>query len=113
MKIPTKNLSEVTTAQAKHICFLLNEHFKNLSNVSDSLRKIGVGIFIVAKDVDDSSSAIFIYNDGRVLVNWVDKKTDKSFRPVINAMLVTDYLKAQGYTFKVVNRLKKIRKKRY
>ena len=45
--------------------------------------------------MERKSSALFIYNDGRISLFW-----EEWGYPTINAMLVTDYLKEQGYVFK-------------
>jgi hypothetical protein len=96
MKKLVKKTNEITEEQAKHICFLLNERFEEMMSIGDSYNKKRgiIGLF------GNGHSLVSVYNDGRVGVMWMDK-SGVPFSPLIIAMLVTDYLREQGYVFKV------------
>ena len=92
MKKSVKNLSEITEQEAKHISVLVGERFSEFISHQEYNFK-GLSRIIKMKR---RSSALFIYNDGRISLFW----EEWGMYPTINAMLVTDYLKEQGYVFK-------------
>jgi hypothetical protein len=91
MKKSVKNLSEITEQEAKHISVLVGERFSEFIS-HQQYNFEGLSRIIKMK----KSSTLFIYNDGRISLFWEEWRV----YPTINAMLVTDYLKEQGYVFK-------------
>ena len=98
MKKSVKNLSEITEQEAKHISALVGERISEfISNQNHHFKEVSCII-----KMERRSSALFIYNDGRISLFW----EERGMYPTINAMLVTDYLKEQGYVFKVKKKKK-------
>jgi hypothetical protein len=99
-----KELHNITEEQAKHLCELVNEPYINMVTNSDGKWDgSGLEVQILTTSTlngDRDDSCIWIYKDGTVSLyrnngNWGGHR----YEP-INASLVTQYLRGQGYVFK-------------
>ena len=96
-------LHKITKKQARHICKLLNEPFISMM-VNDDGKWDDLGLEIQIEttstlDGNKDESSICIYKDGKVSLHR-NNGNPGGYRYIeINAMLITDYLREQGYEF--------------
>lgn len=99
-----KKLHEITDSQCQEICQLVNEHFiKTLSIhnsvlLEDDILEIQI---LTVPDHKNNVKVLLIREDGLIdLFTYNTNMLNKITHIPVNAMLITDYLKLQGYQFK-------------
>lgn len=100
-----KKLHDITVEQAKHICKLVHEPYIDvMTNNNGKWDSIGLEVSIHTTSTlngDSDDSCIRIYKDGKVSLHRNNGDWGGSRYEPINALLVTDYLREQGYMFDV------------
>ena len=102
-----KELYNITAEQASHLCKLVNEPYINMMTNNDGKwDSLGLEVQIHTTSTingDRDDSCIWIYKDGKVRLHRNNGDWGGSRDEPINALLVTDYLREQGYVFKTCN----------
>lgn len=99
-----KELYHLTKTEAEHICKLSDEPFLDyITNDDGKWNYSGLEIQIhttstLSGDINDS--CIWIYKNGKIMLYRNDGNYGGSRYEEINALLITDYLRKQGYVFK-------------
>ena len=97
-----KELKNITEEEVKHICELVGEpYISYLAGVKSWIQFNLVIQILTTSTVHGNSNDSFIqiYNNGMVTLDRNNGDYGGCRKASINAMLITDYLRAQGYTF--------------
>lgn len=102
-----KELHNITEEQAKHLCKLVDEPYIDMmTNKDGKWDDLGLEVQIHTTSTINGNrddSCIWIYKDGKVRLHRNNGDWGGSRYEPINALIVTDYLREQGYVFKTCN----------